>query len=528
MRSRQSRARSVVSTSSSTGEGCLVQKVPFGGKAGNRPVVGLDEPVPTVLARGVGPGEAFLEGVAEDPGGVTSEVTAPLKEEANPEGKPPFRLPTMAEVLKARGSTGIKVVSTFSGCGGSCMGFEMAGFDVVYACEFVPAAQETYRLNHPGVYLDGRDVRSIRPEEILERLGLKVGELDVLEGSPPCASFSTAGKREKGWGQVKKYSDTQQRTDDLFFEFARLLEGLKPKAFVAENVSGMVKGKAYGYFVEILNKLRSCGYRVKAQLLDAQWLGVPQMRQRLIFVGVREDLGLEPVFPKPMSYRYSMRDALPHLQRIRSKGHGTYPGMDSDGSKPAPTVLAGPDSGAYYRNHLEVDEARITFRGGFNEGESRSVSEPAPTVMAEGMGGSGKYQVVIEGGGAEDVAPMLEGTAIGEEWDKLKPGETSERFFSLVKPNPDNPVPTITAAAGHSRGTAGVTHPTQRRKFTIRELKRLCAFPDDFQLLGSYAQQWERMGRSVPPRMMFHVARTLRDELFTKLGRVQPGFTEAP
>lgn len=355
------------------------------------------------------------------------------------------------------------------------------GYEVRYACEFVKAAQEVYRLNHEGTYLDGRDIRAVKPEDILERLGLAVGELDVLEGSPPCASFSTAGKRQRDWGKVKKYSDTSQRTDDLFFEFSRLLEGLKPRAFVAENVSGLVKGAAWGYFEEILKKLRSCGYRVKVKLLDAQWLGVPQARQRIIFIGVREDLERDPPFPKPLPYNYSMRDALPHLRRFQAKGHGAMKDLDTDGKKPAPTVLAGSNGGSYYSARVEVT-------------------------------GDG---------------PSLEGTAIGREWDKLKPGEQSERYFSLVRPNPDSPVPTVTATAGH-RGAAGVTHPHEKRKFTIRELKRLCAFPDDFQLIGSYTQQWERMGRSVPPRMMYHVARALRDELFAPLGRVRPDFEEAP
>src|SRR5207249_1070705 len=151
----------------------------------------------------------------------------------------------------------------------------------------------------------------------LAALGKKAGEIDVLEGSPPCASFSTAGKREKGWGKIKAYSDTRQRTDDLFFEFARLLEGLQPRVFVAENVSGLVKGTAKGFFLRILAALKACGYSVRARVLDAQWLGVPQARQRLIFIGVRADLGTEPIFPKPLPYRYSVREALPQLGAVR-------------------------------------------------------------------------------------------------------------------------------------------------------------------------------------------------------------------
>ena len=186
---------------------------------------------------------------------------------------------------------GLNVVSTFSGCGGSCLGFRMAGYRVLWANEFIPAAAETYRANHPTTILDTGDIRKVQPEAILKAIGLKAGELDAMEGSPPCASFSTAGKREKHWGKAKKYSDTVQRVDDLFFEYVRLLRGLRPKVFVAENVSGLVKGVAKGYFLEILGALKACGYRVGCKVLDAQWLGVPQARQRTIFIGVREDLG---------------------------------------------------------------------------------------------------------------------------------------------------------------------------------------------------------------------------------------------
>ena len=105
-----------------------------------------------------------------------------------------------------------------------------------------------------------------------------------------------------------------QRTDDLFFEYARLLRGFMPRAFVAENVKGLVIGKAKGYFKEILRELRSAGYRVRARILDAQWLGVPQSRQRVIFVGTREDLDVDPPFPSPLRHRYTTRDAIPHAR----------------------------------------------------------------------------------------------------------------------------------------------------------------------------------------------------------------------
>ena len=101
----------------------------------------------------------------------------------------------------------------------------------------------------------------------------------------------------------------------------------------------------------------------------------------------------------------------------------------------------------------------------------------------------------------EEEGVSIEGYAIAEEWEKLRPGGSSERYFSLVRVDPSKPSPTITQLAGANPGVAGVTHPYEPRKFSIPELRRLCGFPDDFVLTGSYAERWERLGRAVPPPM---------------------------
>lgn len=382
-----------------------------------------------------------------------------------PTNKPPYRVPSMQEI-EAIPWNGFNAISTFSGAGGSCLGYRMAGFHVLWANEFIPAAQEVYRLNHPNTFLDTRDIRTIEPDDILDTIGLRIGDIDLMDGSPPCASFSTAGKRNKGWGEVKPYSDTKQRVDDLFFEYARLVKGLQPKVFIAENVSGLVKGVAKGYFLEILQALKDCGYQVKAKLLDAQWLGVPQMRQRVIFVGVRNDLELQPAFPKPLKYRYSVREAIPWINKVEEANGLNSKGMGS-------------------HRYLSMD------------------NNVFPTIQAQ-------RPVYVE------AETSIEGYAIAEEWDRIKVGEKSQKYLSLVKPYLDRPCNTITQRGG-VESTASVMHPTERRKFSIAELKRICAFPDDFQLIGTYAQQWERLGRAVPPVMMQYIAQTIRDEILCKI-----------
>ena len=208
--------------------------------------------------------------------------------------------------------TQLVVASTFSGCGGSCLGYKQSGFQVAYAAEFVDAAANTYAANFPETFLDRRDVREVTGSQILRSIDRKRGDVDLFDGSPPCSAFSSAGKREKGWGKVSSYSDTKQRVDDLFFEYIRLVEEVQPRTFVAENVAGLVKGAAKGYFLQIIRKMRSIGYRVEARVLNACHLGVAQSRARVIFIGVRDDLGVDPSagFPRPSKKKMVLSDCL--------------------------------------------------------------------------------------------------------------------------------------------------------------------------------------------------------------------------
>lgn len=185
------------------------------------------------------------------------------------------------EHLAPREANAPTVISTFAGCGGSSLGYSMAGFRELLAVEWDDNAVATFKLNFPEVPVYHGDITRLSVAEVLKTTGLDVGELDVLDGSPPCQGFSTAGKRDMG-----------DPRNQLFREFVRLLDGLKPRVFVMENVSGMVKGKMKLVFVEILQALKACGYQVSARLMNAMYFGVPQSRARMIFIGVREGCGI--------------------------------------------------------------------------------------------------------------------------------------------------------------------------------------------------------------------------------------------
>ncbi len=342
-------------------------------------------------------------------------------------------VPTM-EHIHHFPENGKKVISLFSGVGGSSLGYKMAGFDVIAAVEFLDYQAATYRHNHPNTKLYQQDIRTLDPIKIMEELNLAAGELDVLDGSPPCSAFSNSGSREKGWGKEKTYGNTKQRTDDLFFEYERFLKIMQPKVFVAENVTGLVQGKAKGYFKMIFKALQDCGYNVRARILKASHYGVAQGRERIIFIGVRKDLDIQPSYPEPNSKIFKVKEAWNNL--------------------PAPS---------------EEDLVSATI---------------SPELK------SYKWASFLKK---------------GERGNKYHPKGS---YFNLFRINDNSVSPTILQTNHYM-----TIHPNEFRALHITELKRITSFPDDFQLLGTYQNQFEACGRTVPPLMMYEIAKNIGQKI---------------
>lgn len=215
----------------------------------------------------------------------------------------------LEDVLEAEKEDKFKVISMFCGGGGSSTGYRLAGGKVLLVNEFVEAARQAYAKNYRDTIILPDDIRKLSGKDLLDPIGLKVGELDILDGSFPCSSFSTVGLRQEAWGREKAYSDTKQRTDDLAFEFARIIKEVQPKFFVAENVVGLIMGQAKTLFGSaqtdlfgahedtIYHTLTKAGYKVRYKVLNAKNFGVPQSRERLFIVGVRNDIDFEYKFP---------------------------------------------------------------------------------------------------------------------------------------------------------------------------------------------------------------------------------------
>ncbi len=224
---------------------------------------------------------------------------------------------------------GIKVMSTFACGGGSSMGYKRAGCSIVAANDIDPEMAWHYKhnLNPPLYYLC--PIRDL----ITADLPSELFELDILDGSPPCSTFSMAGSREKAWGKEKHFREGQakQVLSDLFFDYLDLVERLKPKVAIAENVKGMILGNAKGYTKMVMARFKEIGYRPQLFLLNAADCGVPQRRERVFFCALRNDIE-RPLLKLAPTHRWiSAGEATRDVQELTA--------VEREDTKPSNTAL---------------------------------------------------------------------------------------------------------------------------------------------------------------------------------------------
>ena len=383
-----------------------------------------------------------------------------------------YIIPSMQEVKNLAQQKNFTVLSTFSGGGGASLGLKQAGADILGMNEFVPKARETYAANFPveesGTVIFDDDVRELTGQMIMDKLNLKVGELDMLEGSPPCSAFSLAGKRKEGWGVAKKYSDGKvQVVDDLFFEYIRLLGELQPKTFIAENVQGLTIGVAKAYRDEILNGtspddialglpkrvgMREHGYVVQFKVLNAADYGVAQTRRRVIFIGIRKDIWNK-------------------LSNLNEYEESIWPP----------------------KSHNQ--DAWMTL------GEAFKTLPPKEQMTGWKM--------------------LNKDTKSYNLWNNTEKGDTfsvahqriygSGSWFSHIRFHENKPASTLTTSY------SGFLHPDEPRNISVEEYTRLMSVPDDFINLGTTKQRCERIGRMVAPSMYKALGDHLNDIIYKPL-----------
>ena len=264
-------------------------------------------------------------------------------------------------------------IELFAGAGGLALGLEKAGFEEIGLVEFDAKACETLRINRPKWNVIEEDIVEVSKRDLLKEFKLKEGELDLLSGGYPCQSFSYAGKK-LGLDDVR---------GTMFYYYAEFLRQLKPKMFLAENVKGLTthdKGRTIQTMIAVFEEL---GYSVEWKVLNAWDYGVAEKRQRVVIIGIRNDLKGKVKFeyPKPYDYKPVLRDAL--------KDVPDSPGAKYPESKKKVFDLVPP--GGYWRD-LPDDVARdymksCYFMGGGRTGIARRISwdEPCLTLTCSPM-----------------------------------------------------------------------------------------------------------------------------------------------
>lgn len=199
---------------------------------------------------------------------------------------------SLSDLNKRREKRGT-VFSCFAGAGGSSIGYKMAGYEVIGCNEVDPRMIALYKENLKPKYAFCEPIQTFR---LREDLPPELYQLDLLDGSPPCSTFSSAGLMEQSWGVKKRFREGQikQVLDTLFFDLIALADKLRPKIVVAENVKGLLFAKAKKYVERIYREFDEAGYHCRHYLLDAQKMGVPQRRERVFFIALRKDLGALP------------------------------------------------------------------------------------------------------------------------------------------------------------------------------------------------------------------------------------------
>ena len=348
----------------------------------------------------------------------------------------------------------------FAGGGGSSTGLKLAGGHELWMNEFVDEACNTFKDNYPQTTIVQGDIKELDGQHFLDVAGIKKGEIDIISGSPPCSAFSVAGKGSKGWKQTKTYSDGKkvENIEDLFFEYIRVLNDIQPKVIIAENVAGLTQGPAKEYLVKILNAFNDIGYEASYRLMEACDYGVPQTRKRCIFIAIRKDiceaLGFD-LFGVPGNI---------------------FPRPIKDNDVSLKTAIEDMEN-----DPEEVQELLDYVQGGFQ----KNVITKLPFNPSRHVKPSDK------------------------EFKKWNPKGS---FFNMIRPAPHLPCPTITQR-GNQKSVSGVFHYAYNRKFTIKELKRIMALPEDYKLTGTFDQRAERIGRMVVPVMMKYIGESIYENV---------------
>ncbi len=383
----------------------------------------------------------------------------------------------------------LTTIDLFCGGGGITEGFREAGYTCLYGNDCTPEAVDTFSLNHPDAWGDNRDIEDVDPAAVRQRLGLKKSDLDVLVGGPPCQGFSINAPE-------RFLSDPRNK---LFKDYLRFLEEFEPKAFLFENVPGLLSLGDGKVFRQILREFDEHGYRVTAKILFAAHYGVPQERWRLILLGSCKS-AIAP--PSPTHYATGRAN-------FRSGRTMTFQLTDADKKRLLPAVTVGDAIGDLPRLEMGegseivgyTTEPHSDYGRMMRNSEGVTFNHYAAKLAKQNIE---RMKYVRPGGSWRDIPHRL----LPNGMQRARKSDHTKRYGRLRN---DGLAGTVMTKCDPHWGT--VFLPDQERSLTVREAARFQSFPDAYKFLGPRVSQYEQVGNAVPVLMAKAIALQIRAHL---------------
>ena len=385
---------------------------------------------------------------------------------------------TLDDLKKSSDRKLFNYITFFAGGGGSSCGYKLAGGDCLFMSELQQVAVDDYLANFPETpHHSCADIRDVTGKQIMEMTGLKVGELDILDGSPPCPPFSMSGTKQKGWGQEKTaYGTKQKNIEDLTWEQIRIAKEMQPKVIVCENVKGLTMEYAREHLQRMVNDFEECGYTTVYKVLKGQFHGVPQKRERVFIVSVRndvlDDIGLpfmlleNTIFPEPEETMSTIEDAIGDLKQNNE-------------------------------NAVEAIELCDAMKKGAKYKWLKRLPKNPDRVVSVGDDVVGPwYDKVI---------------AHRKKWGKSIP-EKKHSFYQSRRV-PWNQASHTLSEQGLQTSLAVHLHPEEDRVFTTKESARIMTLPDDYIFTGTLNQNLARIGLMVAPLCLKYLADNIYENI---------------
>lgn len=387
------------------------------------------------------------------------------------------------------GGSVLHTIDLFCGAGGITEGFRQAGYTSLYGNDVMPEAIETFKLNHPEALADGRSIDQVDPAVVRTQLGLQPGELDVLVGGPPCQGFSINAPE-------RFLNDPRNK---LFKHYERFLEEFLPKAFVFENVPGLLSLGDGAVFRQIVKIFSELGYKVNAKILFSAHYGVPQERWRLILLGSKVG---ELTPPDPTHYAIGRAN-------FRGGNTMTYQLKPTDQNRLKAAVTVSQAIGDLPALAMGEGSEVLGYTNDAHSPYAQNIRNPAGVTFNHyaaklSKQNSERMKHVKPGGSWRDIPFDL----LPKGMQSARRSDHTKRYGRL---HPDGLAGTVLTKCDPHWGT--VFLPDQDRTLTVREAARFQSFPDSYRFLGSRVVQYEQVGNAVPVLMAKAIAEQIKRHL---------------